>query len=125
PPPCPPRSRPSRSSSLRSLLLTRRRSGTAIAYACANRAPASLSDTNSISTRLATVSLVGLIEIAPHRLRQRRAERLPARPCSLAQRSGQRRREANGEHSRALRHLHPVRAIQRHVDVSTRLPLRQ
>jgi hypothetical protein len=66
------------------LPVTRRRSGTTNPYACASRALASRSDTNSISTRLATMPLV--TEIRLHRLRDRRAQRQPTR-------------QPNGEHT--------------------------
>jgi hypothetical protein len=107
------------------LWLTRRRSGTTIVYACANRAPASLSDTNSISTRLATVSLVGLIEMTPHCIRHGRAQRLPARARVAVQRSDQRRRQSDREHGGALGHRHALRVPKRRVHVPTRLPLGQ
>jgi hypothetical protein len=107
------------------LPVTRRRSGTAIPYACASRALASRSPTNSISTRLATVSLVGLTEIQVHRLRDRRAQRQPARARTPAQTGDQRRRQPNREHCRALRHHDWLRALQGLVHVPTRLPLRE
>ena len=95
----PPRRQPpaaavaARSSSLRSLPVTRRRSGANITYACASRASASRSPTNSISTRLATGPLAGLIEIPAHRRGRRRAQRQTTRPRALAQTSDQRRRQ--------------------------------
>ncbi len=81
-----------RSLSLPSLWVTRRRSGAKITYACASRGSARRSPTNSISTRLATGPLAGLIEIRTNSSRRRRAQRLTARPRALAQTSDQRRR---------------------------------
>jgi hypothetical protein len=99
--------------------LLRRRSGTAIAYACTSRAPASRSDTNSISTRSATVSLPAMTEIQTHRLRDGRAQRLLARVRPLAQPRDQRRRQPDREHQCALVDRHTIRALDRprsHID---------
>lgn len=71
------------------------------------------------------MSLAGLIEIALHRLGQRRAERQPPRPRLRSQAGDQRRRQPDREHRRALRHHHPVRSIDRCVHIPTRLTLRQ
>jgi hypothetical protein len=103
----------------------RLRSGTTNVYTCASRAPASLSAANSISTRLATVPLVSPIEVQPHNLRDRRAQCLPDRPRPLAQAGGQRRREPDREHCRALRHRDPSQRRLRRVHVPARLTLRK
>ena len=71
------------------------------------------------------MSLVGLIEIAPHRVRQRRAERQPPRPRMRSQAGDQRRRQPDREHRRALRHRDALWSIQSSVHVPTRLALGQ
>jgi len=69
--------------------------------------------------------LASLIETTPHRLADRRAQRQPTRTRVASQPSDQRRREADREHRRALRHHDPVRHRLRRVYVPTRLTLGQ
>jgi hypothetical protein len=93
--------------------------------ACASRAAARGSDTNSISTRVATVPLASLTEIQPHRLRDRRAQRQPTRACVPTQVGDQRGRQPDAEHRRALRDRHTVRRRTRGVHVPPGLSLRE
>src|SRR5207247_258485 len=125
PSPAHPFARPRRSPPLPSLPVTRRRSGANTEYACASRAPASRSPTNSISTRLATAPPARSGEIRADRLRGRRAQRLASRTRVRAQPADQRRRQPDGEHRRPLRHYHAIGLVQSHVHVPASLPLRQ
>ena len=71
------------------------------------------------------MSLVDVIEIQPHGLRDDRAERQSSRPCVTTQARDQRRREPDGEHRCALRHRDALRPLDRSAHVPARLTLRQ
>ena len=71
------------------------------------------------------MSLPSVIEIQPHRLRDRRAHRQPTRARVPPQTGDQRWPQPDGEHHSALRHRHPGRCHPRRGHVPARLTLGQ